>query len=325
MKIIKVIAVIIISVVLLSAMLATYVYVALPADKPVAALQIERTPARIERGKYLATHVAVCIDCHSTRDWSAFSGPVVPGTLGKGGGIMDHSKGFPGDIRTPNITPFGLKDWSDGELVRAITTGVSKNGKAIFPLMAYPRFGAMDKEDIYSIVAYIRTLQPIENVIPETTLDFPVNLINNTLPRDAHFTDLPDEKNIIKYGKYLVNAAGCVDCHSKNKNGKIIKGTEFGGGMEFKQPAGIIRAPNITMNKENGIGHYTSESFVIRFKAYADSSYKLQKLTPGELNSPMPWIMYSGMKTSDLEAIFAYLNSVKTLDNDVEVRSLKKK
>lgn len=68
----------------------------------------------------------------------------------------------------------------------------------------------MDKEDIYSIITYIRTLEPINNVVPQTKLDFPVNLINNTLPKDAHFSDLPDEKNTIAYGKYLVNAAGCV-------------------------------------------------------------------------------------------------------------------
>jgi len=95
--------------------------------------------------------------------------------------------------------------------------------------------------------------------------------------------------------------------------------------MEFKQPAGTIRAPNITMNKKNGIGLYTVEAFVNRFKMYADSSYKIQQLTPDELNSPMPWMMYSGMKTGDLEAIYAYLSSLKPLDNFVEVRSLIKK
>jgi mono/diheme cytochrome c family protein len=325
MKILKITSVIILSIVLVISIVATYVFVALPANKPIAALEIEKTEARLARGKYLAMHVAVCIDCHSTRDWSTFSGPVVPGSWGKGGEIMDHSKGFPGDIHTPNITPFALKNWTDGELLRAITTGVSKNGKALFPVMAYSRFGRMNEEDIYSIIAYVRTLDPVANVVPKTKLDFPVNLINNTLPGDAHFSELPDEKNSIVYGKYLVNAAGCVDCHSKNDKGKIIAGSEFGGGMEFPQPAGIIRAPNITMNKENGIGLYTAEAFVRRFKLYSDSSYKPQKLGPDELNSPMPWMMYSGMKASDLEAIYAYLNSLKPLDNRVEVRSLKKK
>jgi|SRR6185437_1868008 len=100
-------------------MLAIYVCVALPANKPIQALTIVKTEARVERGKYLATHVAVCVDCHSTRDWRAFSGPVVAGTWGMGGEIMDHSKGFPGEIHTPNITPFALKYWTDGELLRA--------------------------------------------------------------------------------------------------------------------------------------------------------------------------------------------------------------
>src|SRR5690606_7740287 len=111
------------------------------------------------------------------------------------------------------------------------------------------RFGTMDKEDIYSIVVYIRSLDPVENTVPRTKLDFPVNLINNTLPKEAVFNILPDEKNTLEYGKYLVNAAGCVDCHSKREMRKIIEGSEFGGGMEFRQPSGVITAPNITMHK----------------------------------------------------------------------------
>ena len=325
MKIIKTISLILFSVVLSAVALATYVYVALPGDIPAPELSIEFTAERLERGKYLASHVAVCMDCHSTRDWSVFSAPVVPGTLGKGGEIMDRSKGLPGEIHTPNITPFALHDWTDGEIARAITTGISRNGNALFPLMAYARFGAMDEEDIYSIIAYIRSLDPIENTVPRTKLDFPVNLLNKTLPKEAAFSKLPDEKNTINYGKYLVNASGCVDCHSKREMGKIITGSEFGGGMEFSQPAGVITAPNITMHKENGIGNYSREAFVQRFKMYSDSAYMNKKLEPGELNSPMPWTMYAGMKTGDLEAIYDYLSSLNPIDHYVKVRSFKKK
>ena len=324
-KILKVITFIVLAIVLSASTIAGYVYFALPSNEPVAALEIESTPARLARGEYLATHVAVCVDCHSTRDWSVYSGPIVPGTYGMGGEIMDHSKGFPGDIHVPNITPAALKNWTDGDLLKAITTGVNKDGKALFPLMAYPRFGKMDKEDIYSIITYIRSLKPIENVVAKTTLDFPVNLINNTLPEAAHFSKLPDENNTLEYGAYLVNAAGCVDCHSVTEKGKIVAGTEFGGGMEFPQPAGIIRSSNITSNKENGIGNLSKEDFVNRFKAYTDSSYKIQKLTAQDINTPMPWMMYAGMKTSDLEAIYSYLGSLKPINHLVVKESLSKK
>ena len=324
-KILKVITFIVLAIVLSASSIAGYVYFALPANEPVAPLKIEATPARLARGEYLATHVAVCVDCHSTRDYSIFSAPIVPGTYGQGGEIMDHKQGFPGEIHVPNITPATLQNWSDGEVLRAITTGVNKDGKALFPLMGYQRFGKMDKEDIYSIIAYIRSLKPIKNVVPKTSLDFPVNLINNTSPKAATFSKLPDENNTLHYGEYLVNAAGCVECHSIREKGAIVEGTEFGGGMEFIEPAGIIRSSNITMNKENGIGNYSKEDFVRRFKGYTDSSYKLQKLTEQDLNTPMPWMMYGGMKTSDLEAIYAYLKSLKPIDHLVIKQSFTKK
>ena len=95
--------------------------------------------------------------------------------------------------------------------------------------------------------------------------------------------------------------------------------------MEFPQPAGIIRSSNITSNKENGIGNLSKEDFVNRFKAYTDSSYKIQKLTAQDINTPMPWMMYAGMKTSDLEAIYTYLGSLKPINHLVVKESLSKK
>ena len=65
--------------------LLTYVKAALPNVGDAQDLKIEYTPERVARGKYLATSVTVCMDCHSKRDWTQFSGPLVPGTLGQGG------------------------------------------------------------------------------------------------------------------------------------------------------------------------------------------------------------------------------------------------
>ena len=117
---------------------------------PLEEVKIEYTPERIERGKYLAHSVTQCIDCHSSRDWSKFSAPPVAGTEGKGGEAFDRSLGFPGNYYAPNLTPHHLKDWSDAELFRAITAGVSKDGSPLFPVMPYLFYGKMDKEDIYS-------------------------------------------------------------------------------------------------------------------------------------------------------------------------------
>src|SRR5476651_20659 len=87
-------------------------------------ITVEKTPARIERGKYLATSVTVCIDCHSTRDWTKYAGPIVAGTEGMGGERFDQRVGFPGVFYSKNITPYSLSGWTDGEIFRTITTGV---------------------------------------------------------------------------------------------------------------------------------------------------------------------------------------------------------
>lgn len=294
----------------------SYLHWYLPNISKAPQIKVTLTPERVERGRYLAHSVAVCMDCHSSRDWSKFAAPLAS-NLGGGGERFGKEMGFPGTIFSPNITPYALGNWTDGEVFRAITSGVDKNGDALFPVMPYHHYGQMDKEDVYSIIAYIRTLTPVENKIADRELDFPLNFLVNTMPKEAGLAAKPDENNKVAYGAYLINTAGCVDCHSKTEKGTIVIGSEFGGGMEFRQPAGIVRSPNITPHATTGIGGWTKESFVQRFKQYADSSHQPQKLTQGDLNSPMPWYMYAGIKEADLEAIYDYLQGLKPIDNAV--------
>jgi len=295
-----------------------YIKFALPNIKAASVLTVELTPERIARGEYLANHVAVCIDCHSTRDWSRFSGPPAPGTLGKGGDLFDQKFGFPGAYYAKNITPEGISRYTDGELFRTITTGVSKEGRAMFPVMPFHYYGQMDEEDIKSIIAYIRTLPPIKNEIPESSSDFPMNFIINTLPHEASFSKLPEKTDVVNYGKYLANAASCIDCHTKFEKGNLVAGTEFGGGREFNFPDGsIVRSANISSDEDTGIGGWDDETFVSLFKAHSDSTTLATQLKPGEFNSIMPWTMYGGMKDEDLKAIFAYLKTVAPIKNEV--------
>jgi len=320
MNTVKILAYIITIVILIAFGTGLYVNFAMPNVGAAPELIVKKNSAQVERGKYLANHVTVCIDCHSKRDWTSFSGPVIAGTEGGGGEVFDQNAGFPGTIYSTNLTPARLASWTDGEIYRAVTSGVNKEGHALFPLMGYKRFGKMSKGDVESVIAYIRTLRPVENQLPKTQLDFPVSLLNKLSPQTANHQDIPSPSNTIAYGAYLVNAAGCVDCHSQQDKGEIISGTEFAGGMEFKQPAGIIRSPNITKDK-TGIGSWTKELFVTKFRAFADKNYTPAKLKPDQLNTPMPWIMYGGMTEEDLGAIYTYLNSLDPIVNKVEVRS----
>jgi len=260
----------------------------------------------------------VCIDCHSTRDWTYFSGPVVPGTEGKGGEIFDQTQGFPGKYIAPNITPFHLKNWTDGEIFRAITTGVSKDGRAIFSIMPHHLYGQLDPMDIESVIAYLRSLKSVNNETGVSVSDFPMNFIINTIPQKPSFSKIPEQRDKINYGKYLITAAGCIDCHTKQDKGRFV-GEPFAGGFEFRNNDGsIVRSPNLTPDKSTGLGAWTSDEFVNRFKIYSDSSYAVQKSNMKEYQTVMPWTRYAGMTATDLEAIFIYLQSLPPVKNQIE-------
>ncbi|PLX32713.1 MAG: cytochrome C [Ignavibacteria bacterium] len=283
-------------------------------------ITVEATPERIERGRYLALHVSMCIDCHSERDWKRYAGPVVPGSEGHGGELFGEDMGLPGSFYAANLTPYHLGGWTDGELFRAITTGVSRDGRPLFPIMPYQLYGKMTREDIYSIIAYLRSLPVIEHDTPESNAGFPMNFIMRTIPVRASFADaIPDPSDRLAYGKYMTEAAGCMECHTTRDHGEPIEGMDYAGGMEFPLPAGIVRAQNITPDLETGIGAWTEEMFVQRFRSYADSVFVDATLGTSDFNTVMPWRMYAGMKDQDLRAIFTYLNEeVRPVRNRVE-------
>ncbi len=297
--------------------LLIYLKFFLPTIEKAPEMKIELTQERIARGKYLAYHVAACMDCHSERDWTKFSGPLKNGTIGKGGELFDQKFGFPGSFVSANITPFHLKDWTDGEIYRAITCGVNKNGKALFPVMPYQYYGKMDEEDIKSIIAYVRTIPEISYQPSESKADFPMNFIINTIPQKQKAEKKPSNSDTLAFGAYLVNAAGCAECHTKQDKGQKLKGMEFAGGFDFVLPSGgTVRSPNITPSS-SGLANWDRNKFVNRFKAYADSSAQNIKINQNEFNTVMPWTMYAGMTEEDLTAIFKYLQTIPAIENKV--------
>jgi len=78
------------------------------------------------------------------------------------------------------------------------------------------------------------------------------------------------------------------------------------------------------MHQSNGLGSWKKEVFIAKFKHYADSNYKSEKVGMTLQNTVMPWTMYAGMTENDLAAIYAYLNSLKPNPNKVLVRRLDK-
>lgn len=296
-----------------------YLKMALPND-PLRDITVNQSADRVAKGKYLATNVMVCMDCHSKRDWTKFSGPLVVGTLGKGGEVFDQSQGLPGRYVSRNITPYNLARWSDAELFKAITSGVTKSGKALFPVMPYHNFGTMDEEDIKDVIAYLRVIEPIDFVPEESHSDFPMNFIINTIPQEPVFSKKPSKEVSIPYGRYLANAAGCAECHTPFSKGALVTEKAFSGGRQFSLPDGQLNSPNINPDPETGIGKWTQNEFVAYFKAFdLTNGYVPPTIKPGDFNTIMPWTMYAGMDETDLAAIYVYLSSLEPFNNRVKV------
>lgn len=296
-----------------------YLRFAFPRVSAASSVKVEASPALLARGRYLAEHVTVCVDCHSTRDWTRFAGPLVPRTEGKGGERFGEEFGFPGTFYARNITPAALSSWSDGEIARAFTAGVSKDGSPYFPVMPYPLYGHLCERDVHALVAFVRSLAPIENAPPPSQAKFPFSLIMRTIPRDPEpwtCPDAPGAKEVDK-GKYLAHVGGCVECHTKQEKGKRLPGMTFAGGFEFALPTGTARSANVTPHAETGIGNWTRAAFVRRFKDYAapDATPTVQG---NARQTVMPWAMYAGMAEEDLGAIFEYLREQPAVANKVE-------
>lgn len=69
----------------------SYLLLAFPKVAAAQSITLPRDPARIEHGRYLAEHLAMCIECHSLRDWSRYAGPLQDSHLGAG---REHAVGL---------------------------------------------------------------------------------------------------------------------------------------------------------------------------------------------------------------------------------------
>ena len=147
----------------------------------------------------------------------------------------------------------------------------------------------------------------------------------------------------VKRGEYLVSIIGCDDCHSPKRMGpmgpEIIPELRLSGypssrpiqkadSQVVKQgwalfgpdltsavgPWGMSFSGNLTSD-ETGIGNWTEENFI---RAIRKGKYKgLENSRP--LLPPMPWFSYKNMSDEDLKSIFAYLKTVKPVENVVPI------
>ena len=124
-----------------------------PITAPVTA---PAKSGKVAYGAYLAGPMGHCIECHSSP--GPHGAPDIEHRLGAGG--MDFHGPW-GVTVARNITPTALKEWSDADIKKAITTGMRPNGEHLKPPMAFGYYKNIAADDLDAIVAYLRSLKPL--------------------------------------------------------------------------------------------------------------------------------------------------------------------
>lgn len=251
-------------------------------DHPVANITVERTPERLARGEKLAY---ACVGCHATNGQLPLSGQ----NFGEEGPPI-------GTFYAANLTPAGeLKDWTDGEIIRAIREGIHKDGRSLI-IMPSAAFHGMSDADVQSLVAFLRSQPATEPASPPTQINLIGALFMNLLaearsvqPPVAGAVAAPPASPTAEYGQYLVaSIGGCRECHGSNLAGGLPGGNT---------PAG----PNLTTLAQR----WSEADFV-------ESMHTGIKPGGVALSDDMPWKEIDAFTSDDdLKAIYAYMKSLQ--------------
>jgi mono/diheme cytochrome c family protein len=121
-------------------------------------------PSQIARGRYLAA-VGSCNDCHTPG--AMLGGPDMKRYLG-GSDVGFAVPGF-GVVVGSNLTPdkqTGLGNWTDEQIITAFTQGKTPDGRTLAPIMPWANFANMTQSDRRALVAYLRSLKPVQHAVP---------------------------------------------------------------------------------------------------------------------------------------------------------------
>jgi mono/diheme cytochrome c family protein len=240
---------------------------------PVAATS---DSASLERGRHLVTTVSACGDCHGadlggkTLIDSPVMGRFIAGNLTAGQGGLGP-------------------DYSDLDLARAIRHGVGRDGRSL-RFMPSDAYQAFSDQDLAAVVAYIRSVPPIDRVHPATRIGplarvlhiFGFPLLSAEKVDHGRRPAAPQAAVTAEYGEYLANVSGCRSCH-----GPALAGGSGPG-------------PNITPAV---IGSWSEADFghVVREGRRPDGR---------QLKEEMPWKAYARMTDEEIAALWLYVKSV---------------
>ena len=255
-------------------------------DLPEESLTIPTDSVAVARGRHLVTAVGKCVDCHDQ------------GLKGK---VFIDDPIF-GRLVATNLTAGKggvLGAYTDAQLVRAIRHGVKTDGTpALF--MPAQEFNYFTDDDLAAIIAFIRSLPPVDNEVPRSKIKMLPRFLYVAKKLDLVPAELIDHAKrpapvaagvTREYGQYLAQTGGCFGCHGPGLSGGAIPGA----------PPSIPIATNIT---PTGIGKWTEAQFLqaMRSGTRPDGS---------TINRFMPWEYVGQLTDDELRALWTFLSSVE--------------
>jgi mono/diheme cytochrome c family protein len=109
----------------------------------------------------------------------------------------------------------------------------------------------------------------------------------------------PEQQAVVDRGEYLAKMGDCIACHT-NVNGNT---PSYAGGLPIATPFGTFYSPNITPDKETGIGTWTEADFVRALKQGVDPQ--------GRNYFPVfPFVYFANISDDDARALYAYFMSI---------------
>ncbi len=280
-------------------------------EKPTLEYQAVSDSVSLERGHKLAS--MLCAGCHMNRETGKLTGQV----------MRDAPPMF-GEVYAPNITQdkeHGIGEWTDGELVYLLRTGIKRDGQYAPPYMA--KLPLMADSDINALISFLRSDDPMIAADPTPDRPSKPSFMTKMLSRVAFLPyempegpiAMPDTSNSIELGEYLAHNLDCYSCHSAdfttiNPLHPTQSPGYFGGGNKPLDLEGrVMLTSNLTPDKETGIGNWTKEKFVQSVK------YGLKE---GEPALSYPMLPYTQLTDYEAGAIYDYLMTIPVISNKVE-------
>jgi mono/diheme cytochrome c family protein len=252
----------------------------------------------VKRGDYLVNTIMTCANCHSPKGPPA----AVAGKDFSGGLSWDEA---PFKVTAPNITQdkeTGIGAWSDADIRTLMRTGKRPNGVQIAEIMPTAFYGIVTDGDMDAIVAYLRTLAPVANKVPDPIYRMQIPHLSYPGAETPYTEEMLKEP--VKKGFYLATIGHCMECHTPmGPRGRQFADKLGTGGFEFPGPWGVTVSKNITQSKPKGIGEWTDAEIITAVTTGVDRK-------GGKLKPPMGFQYYAHMTSGDLDALVAYLRTV---------------